>query len=97
MRSLVHAITRTPTKRSLDTTLFSKAAMMTKGIRGAFFATSLSVPRTTMALSTQSFNMRCRPKHSDVGCPERDSTQRSAAQKDAGNDTGQPSARRKLR
>ena len=70
---------------------------MTKGILGAFLATSLSEPRTTTALSTQSFNIMCRPKHPDAGCPERDSTHRIAAQKAAGNDTGQPSARRKLR
>ena len=88
---------RMPTKRSPDTTLFSKAARMTNGILGAFLATSLSEPRTTMALSTHSFNIKWRPKQSDAGCPERDSTHRIAAQRAAGNDTGQPSARRKLR
>ena len=88
---------RTPSKMSPDTTLFSKAAMMTKGILGAFLATSLSEPRTTTALSMHSFSIKWRPMQSDAGCPERASTHRIAAQNDAGNDAGQPSAKRKLR
>ena len=63
-------------------------------VLGAFLTASLFVPRTTTARSMHSFSIECRPKHSEGGSPDRDSTHLIAAQKDAGNDTGQPSARR---